>query len=243
MSGCGGSGDGRGQRWAVHREQRRRHILDAAVAVVERTSEGQEVHVRQIAQEAGLGRAVIYRHFADRADLDHAIQRHVLQLLVDRLVPELRLTGTIEQTIDRIVRSYVAWAAEHPALHRLGAAETPGSGRPDAVVETIGVIADLISTLVTSGADLLEVELTEEDRVLLRPLVFGIVGQAVGTIRFWLAEPEQGPPVEVLADHLARSVWFQLDGHARDRGIELEPDISLDRIFSRFDRENVRSQG
>ncbi len=234
MSRHGGSGDGRDQRWAAHREQRRRHILDAAVSVIERTPEGQEIHVWQIAQEAGLGRAVIYRHFADRADLDHAVQQHVLQLLMDRLVPEFQLTGTIEQTIHRIVRSYVAWAAEHPALHRLGAAETDDPARPDAVVETISVIADLIATLVTSGADLLEVELSEEDRVLLRPLVYGIVGQAVGTVRFWLADGDQTPAAEVLAAHLARSVWFQLDGHARDRGIELDPDTPLDALFARF---------
>lgn len=223
--------DGRDERWAAHREERRAQILDAAIAVIERTPEGEEIHVRQIAQEAGLGRAVLYRHFADRADLDREVQRRILEMLMDTLVPEFELSGTIDQIIRRIVSAYVSWADEHPALHRIGAAESQDADRLNDVLQTTQQIGGLITMLVTSGANLLEVTLSDEDRQILDPLVFGIVGQAVGTVRFWLAREVREPSVEVLAAHLARSVWFQIDGHARDRGITIDPGTSLDDLI------------
>jgi len=223
--------DGRDERWAAHREERRAQILDAAIAVIERTPEGDEIHVRQIAQEAGLGRAVLYRHFADKADLDREVQRRILEMLMDTLVPEFELSGTIDQIIKRIVSAYVSWADAHPALHRIGAAESQDADRLSDVLQTTQQIGGLITMLVTSGANLLEVTLSDEDRQILDPLVFGIVGQAVGTVRFWLARETREPSVEVLAAHLARSVWFQIDGHARDRGIVIDPETSLDELI------------
>lgn len=222
--------DGRGERWAAHREERRTHILDAAIAVIEREPVGAEIHVRQIAEEAGLGRAVVYRHFADRADLDRAVQKRILELLMDELVPQFELSGSIRQIIERIVGAYVAWAAAHPALHRIGAAESQDAERLGDVLQVTEQVGSLIAMLVSSGANLLAVELTESDRQILDPLVFGIVGQAVGTVRFWLAREEQVPAADVLAAHLARSVWFQIHGHALDRGVELDPELSLDDI-------------
>lgn len=223
--------DGRDERWAAHREERRAQILDAAIAVIEQTPEGEEIHVRQIAQQAGLGRAVVYRHFADKADLDRAVQRRILQMLVDTLTPEFELSGSIQEIITRIVHAYVAWADAHPGLHRIGAAESQDSDRLSDVMQTTKQIGDLIAALVTSGATLLEVELTDEDRQILDPLVFGIVGQAVGTVRFWLAREERVPSVSVLSAHLSRSVWFQIDGHARDRGVELDPETPLEELI------------
>ena len=225
------AGDGRGERWAAHREERRAQILDAAVAVIERAPAGAEIHVRQIAEEAGIARAVLYRHFTDRAELDRAVQKRILELLMDELVPQFELSGSIQQIIERIVFAYVTWAAEHPALHRIGAAESQDAERLGDVIQVTQQIGSLIAMLVTSGANLLAVELSEDDRNILDPLVFGIVGQAVGTVRFWLAREEQVPGADALAAHLARSVWFQIDGHARDRGAVLDPELSLDDLI------------
>lgn len=223
--------DGRGERWTLHREARRASILDAAIVVIEREPAGAEIHVRQIAEEAGLGRAVLYRHFTDRADLDRAVQKRVLELLMDELVPQFELSGTIYQVIERIVGAYVAWAAAHPALHRIGAAESQDAERLGDVIQVTEQIGSLIAMLVTSGATLLAVELNEDDRQILDPLVFGIVGQAVGTVRFWLAREELIPSATALAAHLTRSVWFQISGHARDRGVDLSPSLSLDDLI------------
>ncbi len=70
--------DGRQARWDKHNQARRQAILDAALAVVEAGAPGAEFHVQQIADRAGLSRTVVYRHFADRADLDQAVQTEML---------------------------------------------------------------------------------------------------------------------------------------------------------------------
>lgn len=226
-----GASDGRGERWAAHRAERQLQILDAAIIVIEREPIGAEIHVRQIAEQAGLGRAVVYRHFADRADLDRAVQNRILDRLMERLVPEFALSGTIEQLIFRIVHAYVDWAAAHPALHRIGAMETPDDRGESDLTRAAAQIGGGIATLVRTGAELLEIELTRDDEDLLDPLVFGIVGQVFGAVRSWLSRPEQSPAADVLAGQLARSIWFQIDGLARDRGAVVDPSSSLDDLI------------
>lgn len=223
--------DGRDERWAAHREERRNQILDAAIALIEEGG-GAEIHVRQIADRAGLGRPVIYRHFVDRADLDRAIQQRILHLLMGRLLPEMRLEGSIEEIIGRIVLAYVSWAGEHPDLHRIGAVESQDAERLSAVLATLQDLGALITGLIATGAAHFKVEFTDDDVNLLEPLVFGIIGQAVATVRLWLARPQREPSVEKLAEYLARSVWFQIDGHARDRGVVLDPSSSIENVFT-----------
>ena len=56
-------------------------LLDAAVAVFLRS--GVEAPIRDIAAEAGVGTATIYRHFPTRADLILAVYGHQVDALAD----------------------------------------------------------------------------------------------------------------------------------------------------------------
>lgn len=224
--------DGRQLRWDRHNAERRRQVLDAAVAVIERGNPGEEVHVRQIAAEAGIGRSVLYRHFADRADLDRAVQAHVLADLRDRLVPEVTLSGSVEQIILRIVSAYVDWAATHPALHRVAERDLGEEGRPSELDQVIKEIADQVGNVITLGAAVLGAELTDEDAAALDPLVFGLVGLVFGAVRRWLWGADREPAPEVLARFLAQSIWFAIDGHARERGLVLDPTVPLDDLIA-----------
>lgn len=67
----------RGQRSDARRNQQA--LLDAAAAVFVRAGVG--APVRDIAAEAGVGIATIYRHFPTRADLVVAVFRHQLDAL------------------------------------------------------------------------------------------------------------------------------------------------------------------
>src|ERR1700737_4405339 len=53
------------------REQRRRQIIDAAIAAIEES--GPAALTGQIADKAGLARTHFYRHFASKEDLDLAV--------------------------------------------------------------------------------------------------------------------------------------------------------------------------
>src|ERR1700754_2398308 len=108
-----GKTDGRQLRWDSHNQARRQHILDAAMEVLADSEPGSEVHVQQISDRAGLSRTVVYRHFADRADLDAPGQVRRLQLLRPELVPALSFEGTPVDINRRIVSAYVGWASEH----------------------------------------------------------------------------------------------------------------------------------
>lgn len=226
-----GRPDGRRVRWEQHNSERRRQILDAAVAVLESSAPGTEIHVRQIAERAGVGRPVVYRYFADRADLDRAVQGHVLDQLRDAVAAEVSLSGTIEQIIRRIVGGYVGWAAAHPALHRV-AEQDRTSGRDVGELEVVvKQIVDLVAGLFTSAMELLHVELADDDLATLDPLIFGLVGQVFGAVRRWLWRPEREPSAEALADALARAIWFEISGLAADRGVYLDPAMPLDELL------------
>ncbi|MEV0627597.1 TetR/AcrR family transcriptional regulator [Nonomuraea wenchangensis] len=56
-------------------------LLDAAAAVF--VSSGVEAPIRDIAAEAGVGTATIYRHFPTRADLIIAVYRHQIEALAE----------------------------------------------------------------------------------------------------------------------------------------------------------------
>ncbi|MDR7319992.1 MULTISPECIES: TetR/AcrR family transcriptional regulator [Catenuloplanes] len=83
VDGSGAAVDGSGG--AVARPRRadarrnQKALLDAAAAVFVRS--GVEAPIRDIAAEAGVGTATIYRHFPTRADLIIAVYRHQVEAL------------------------------------------------------------------------------------------------------------------------------------------------------------------
>jgi AcrR family transcriptional regulator len=226
-----GRADGRRARWEQHNSERRRQILDAAVAVLESSPPGAEIHVRQIADRAGVGRPVVYRYFSDRADLDRAVQAHVLDMLRDAVAAQVSLSGTVEQIIRRIVGGYVGWAATHPALHRVAEQDRSGGSDVGELEVVVKQIVDLVAELFTTAMELLHVELDEDDLAALDPLIFGLVGQVFGAVRRWLWRPERKPSADVLADALARAIWHEISGLAADRGVHLDPAMPLDDLL------------
>src|SRR3954453_11191771 len=80
--------DRRDSRWDEHRATRRRQLVDATLAAVGKHGAG--VGMEEIAAEAGTSKTVVYRHFADRAELHVAVCNRVAA----QLLPKLR--GAIE---------------------------------------------------------------------------------------------------------------------------------------------------
>jgi len=224
--------DGRRVRWEEHKRERRDTILAAAVALIEEHPPGAEIHVQQIAERAGIARPAVYRHFADRNDLDLAVQKRALGLLMAELNPQVVLTGTIEEVIRRIIVTYVSWAADHPALHRVGVRE--GVGRPGSPVRVaVQQVADVVTPLIVAGAATFGATLDDDDLAALDLLVFGMVSESVGAVRLWLGRPELTPSAPALASRLAEAIWFQLEGLARARGATLDPTMSIEDLVAR----------
>lgn len=217
-----GQQDGRQARWDKHNEERRATILDAALAVIGAGEPGDDFHVQQIAQRAGLNRTVVYRHFDDRADLDRAIRAHILDDLTAGLIPEVTLDGTVAQIIRRIISSYVDWVVEHPAAHAFAAQEMSGP-----VAQGTDRIASAVTELLQLAIALLGAELDDDEQALVDPLSHGLVGAVFGAVRRWVSRDPRQPSATVLVDLLSESVWNLLDGHARRLGLTIDPDLPL----------------
>ncbi|WP_139978641.1 TetR/AcrR family transcriptional regulator [Nocardioides litoris] len=214
--------DGRQARWDRHNQERRAQILDAALAVIGESATGEEFHVQQIAQQAGLNRTVVYRHFDDRADLDRAIRGHILDDLTRVLIPEVSLDGTVNEIIRRIITSYVDWVVAHPAAHDFAVQEMTGP-----VESGAHRIAGAVGGIIEAAIEMLGPELDDDERALVDPLAHGLVGAAFATVRRWIAREPRTPDASVLVELLSQSIWNLLSGHARRFGLEIDPDLPL----------------
>lgn len=226
-----GQRDGRSVRWQDHNRERRQQIIAAAIGVVEDHEPGAHVPVQQIAERAGMTRSVLYRHFKDRVDLDRAVRGAIVDALSEELLPAVTLDGTVPDIIERVISRYVAWAVAHPSLHRL--AESDPLGVPEGPLQRgLERIAEQVAELVGTAVDMLGAPLQEEQRAVVDPLAFGLVGAVFSAVRRWLAGAERTPSAPLLVAALTDSVWYLLQGHARVLGVRLEGDQPLQELLA-----------
>ncbi len=218
-------GDGRRLRWLAHNQARRRVIIDAAIRVLERSEPGEDIQVQLIAEEAGLARTVLYRHFHDRVDLDLAVQQRICKDLGRRLAPTLSYDGKPVVILRRMVDEFVRWATEHPTLFWFVELELPGPG-PHPMAESIEQVGEQIERLMNTVVQFYGIELSADDRAGLDPWVFGLIGQVFSSVRRWSSRLEVAPKADHLVEMLAQSIWLQINGMAETRGIEV-PDVPL----------------
>lgn len=113
--GSGGGGGGAGRAPRPRRADARRNqqtLLDAAAKVF--VASGVEAPVRDIAAQAGVGTATIYRHFPTRADLIIAVYRHQVEacaeagpaLLASSPSPHAALARWIDLFVDFLVTKH-----------------------------------------------------------------------------------------------------------------------------------------
>ncbi|WP_188113622.1 TetR/AcrR family transcriptional regulator [Nocardioides humilatus] len=223
------AGDGRRLRWLAHNQARRRVIIDAAIRVLERTEPGDDVQVQLIAEEAGLARTVLYRHFHDRVDLDLAVQQAICKDIGDQLLGTLTYEGRPFEIIRDAVTGVVSWAVEHPTLFWFVELELPGPG-PHPLSVAIEQIAEQIETIMNTVVDHFGVELSANDRASLDPWVFALIGAVFSGVKRWQSRLEVTPDGAAFAHMLAESIWVQIDAMAKLRGLVV-PDVPLVELF------------
>ncbi|WP_158296546.1 TetR/AcrR family transcriptional regulator, partial [Nocardioides albidus] len=187
--------DGRRRRWQEHNQTRRQVIIDAAIAVLERQSPGEEFQLQAVAGEAGMSRTVIYRHFEDRSDLDRAVQREICDHVRSELLPALSYDGTPDQIIHRVVGNFVRWAEAHPALYWFAERDLAGWG-PSPLSQAVEQVAESIEAIMAIVVAALGGELADDDRAALDPWVFGMIGAVFAAVRRWLERDVREPDIE-----------------------------------------------
>ncbi|MFL6089654.1 MAG: TetR/AcrR family transcriptional regulator [Aeromicrobium sp.] len=222
---------GRAARWKEHNAERRERVVAAAVRVIESSPTDAELSVQRVADEAGIVRTVIYRHFDGKPELVRAVQAHIVAELRGSLDADLRLDRSLQQIINAAVATYVTWADKNPNLYVTIEREV-GDGKPSELSGAIEHIAQRVLAMVRLGADMMEMEIRGVDYAILETVVYGLIGQIRGTVGHWLRSTPRQPSADDLATILSRSLWFQMAGQAKDIGIELNPSTALRQLFA-----------
>lgn len=156
--------DGRSARWEVHRQERRKELVESAIRTIR--SRGATVGMDELATDAGTSKTVFYRHFTDRQGLYQAVADRVDELI-------LRDIGTVlgestkgagldaidldpRSVIGAAIDAYLRLVERDPELYRFIVSApivgTDKSGNAaEAVASATGRISSQISDLVSSA--------------------------------------------------------------------------------------------
>ncbi|MGW4351872.1 TetR/AcrR family transcriptional regulator [Nocardia sp. NPDC004582] len=176
-------GDARTERWAEHRAEMRRKLVEAAIRAIE--AEGPQASMRAIAAEAKVPKPTLYRFFTDKSELAVAIADRAKQDIVRGLTEARRRPADSPAgVLHAALTGYATLIVEHPNIARflfLGA-ENPGVKALENWQAIRTEVAGLITYLIeSSGAT------TEIDADLYASMVVGSVEGAAD----WWARPTQ----------------------------------------------------
>lgn len=200
--------DGRSTRWADHRESRRAELVDAAVDAIDRF--GTTASIAQIAETAGVSRPVLYRYFADKDDLYHAVGQWGADRVLSALMEVLLDDGSIRDKIYRGADVYLEFLQEHPQVFLLltehRSADPLVDGKERIATAFSRVMGDTLR-----GMDL--------DTGGSEAWAHGIVGLGLSVGEWWLRRNVMSRPVA--ADYLASFIWHAFNGFALDNGVQV----------------------
>jgi AcrR family transcriptional regulator len=97
---------------------RRTQIIEAAAQLFARR-DPPEVPIEEIADAAGVSRALVYNYFGDRGGLLAAVYLHHFEAVNERLREAAPEGATGADRMRAIVTAYLHFAAEHPGAWRL----------------------------------------------------------------------------------------------------------------------------
>jgi AcrR family transcriptional regulator len=110
-------------RTRLAREQRRALLVDAATAVFDgRDPAG--VTFEEIADAAGVSRALVYNYFGDRQGLIEAVARRASDRLSERVTAALATTRGLREALAAAIRVSLEFAHEDPAGYRYAVGST-----------------------------------------------------------------------------------------------------------------------
>jgi AcrR family transcriptional regulator len=180
------------------------------------------VSTERIAEEAGVSRPQLYKHFTDAIDLQHAIAERAASWVNAELAPLWALHGTPMEMIHSAISSHMTWLSEHTHLCRYLSrhAHTAPPGR-EPVTDLKTAICQHLTLLFQHYLSIFGIDTRMAERA-----AFGVVGLVESSTMRWLESPAAMDQAE-LTGLLGRWVWFILDDVLRAGGVELDPDVTL----------------
>lgn len=203
--------DGRATRWAGQHDRRRAEFVTAALTAI--AEHGPDVSTAQIAQQAGVARTRLYKHFDGADDLRTAITTRVTELLDTQLEPVRKPHGTPRQMINVAYRSYLDWVTEHRHLYQYLLRHGPHGGWDDIRTTLGGHLTELFAEYLTAF---------DADTAPAQQTAFGLIGYAESATNRWLDQPVDIPREE-LVTQITEGTWALLDHMLRSVGVTLDP--------------------
>jgi AcrR family transcriptional regulator len=212
--------DGRSTRWDPHRRERRLAIITAAIAAIEK--HGPDVLTGRIAENAGVPRTHVYRHFDGKQALDLAVSRHVAAQIAAQLRAGLATSGSPREIISASISQHLGWIEAHPNLYRFLAQHSyavSATGSP-AVDDAKAAFAGELTSLLSGYMRMLNMDTAPAARVSV-----GVVGMVDATAAWWLEHRDVSR--EELTAALTEQVWLIIDHAARSLGVTIDPSVPL----------------
>ena len=204
-----GSRDRRDSRWDDHRRARREELVDATLAAVAR--HGADVGMDEIAAEAGTSKTVVYRHFADRAELHLAVSARIATELLPRLRHAIEGTTDPRQMVASAIETYLAFVEADPQVYRFVVDGVPqGQSGPADDANPIVGLSDVVAG---QAAAIISDALARAggDTAAAAPWGHALIGLVRSAADWWLRSPRPMPRGE-LAAHLTDLTWSGLAG-------------------------------
>lgn len=189
------------------RAQRRQHIVMAAARAIE--EHGTNAALALVADQAGLARPHVYRHFESKDDLDQEVARYAARALSEWIRPTLTARGTPPVVIRGIISRVVSWAAEHPNLYRFRVRLGPSPALTE-LAETAHAY------LRAAGSDVL----------MPQQAMASVVGMVDISILWWFDHREEFA-ADDLIERLTPQVWLVLSDALEHQGRPLDPQREL----------------
>jgi AcrR family transcriptional regulator len=198
--------DRRDSRWDEHRRNRREELVEATLIAVGKHGAG--VGMDEIAAEAGTSKTVVYRHFADRAELYVAVCNRVAAQLLPKLKDAIENTGNHpREMVAAAIDTYLAFIEADPELYRFvvhqQAIDRPSSDPIDSLSDLVGEQA--------AAAISVALQQSGHDPAAAAPWGHGVVGLVRSAADWWLRTERPMLRTE-LAAHLTDLAWAGLSG-------------------------------
>ena len=110
--------DGRDARWAEHRVERRRELVESTLRAIRKYGAG--VGMDEIAAEATTSKTVLYRHFGDRAGVYVAVVEKVAENILASLDAASGWVdrGDLGELVREIADAYLGLVERDPEIYR-----------------------------------------------------------------------------------------------------------------------------
>ncbi|WP_204450576.1 TetR/AcrR family transcriptional regulator [Actinokineospora baliensis] len=215
------TGDARRDRWKSHRAARREEFVAAALRAL--AEHGPDLGMEHVAAAAGVTKPVLYRHFADKADLFVALGHRGTEILFERLIPAMSREEAPLPRIRRSLDAFFSIIEEYPNLYRLLVRSTFADRKidNDIVAEDKEVIANALASLLGDYMRAYQI-----DSGGAEVWGHGIVGMVQNVGEWWLERRTMSR--DAVVEYLTMTIWAAIDGTMRGYGVTIDPHKPLE---------------